>query len=182
MLNKPEPQTGIAITRISYVYVGTKWIATASSIGTDAWTNITNAQGAANGSSATRAGQVLNPTSSQMRCQYESVGLKEELTLEAVELRFHVAQAGTILNNGGLSLDYRLSNAGAWTNLVTYANNQNFIASPVVFDMSAIANTWAKVKLLETRVAVTLGVATSGVTCSVDAVRLHLEASLIDTI
>lgn len=183
MINKPQPQAGVAITRISYDYVGTKWVATASSIGADAWTNIANAQGAANGSSATRSGQVLATTSSEMRCQFESIGLKEQLTLNKVELRFHVAQAGTVLNNGGLALDYRLGNSGAWANLVTYANNQNFIAAPVVFDMTSIVGgSWANAKLLEVRVAVNLGIATSGVTCSVDAVRLHLEASLVDTL
>lgn len=182
MINKPESKPGIAMTRISYTYVGTKWVGTATSIGADAWTNLTNAQGAANGASATRAGQVLSTTSAELRGQFQSIGLKESLNLSKVELRFYVAQAGTLLNNGGLALDYRKGSSGAWTNLITYTDNQNFISSPRVFDMTAIAPTWADAKALEVRVAVTLGIATSGVTCSVDAVDLHLEASLIDTL
>jgi hypothetical protein len=117
-----------------------------------------------------------------MRCQFQSIGLKEQLTLNKVELRFHVAQSGTLLNSGGLSLDYRIGAAGGWTNLIIYADNQDFISAPRVFDMTSVVGTWANAKLLEARVAVNLGIATGGVTCSVDAVRLHLEASLIDTL
>jgi hypothetical protein len=181
-LSKPPSNPGAAITRVEYQYTGEKWVATASDIGTDAWTNLANAQGAADGSSATRAGQTLNATSAEMRCQFDTVSGKGQLTLDKVELSFYVAQSGTILNNGGLSLDYRIGSAGGWTNLVTYVNNQDFLTTPVVFNLTAAAITWANAGDVEVRVGADLVIATGGVTCSVDAVSLDIEASLIDTL
>jgi hypothetical protein len=181
-ISKPPSNPGIAITRVSYEYVGTKWVGTASDIGSDAWSNLSSAEGAADGSSATRAGQTLSTTSSLMRCQFQTISGKDDLTLDKIELKFYVAQAGTLLNNGGLSLDYRVGSVAAWTNLITYTDNQNFLSSPVVFDMTALVGTWANSKIVEVRIGAALPIAGQGITCSVNAADLHLEASLVDTL
>jgi hypothetical protein len=181
-ISKPPANPGLAITQVSYDYVGTKWIDTATDIGSDSWTNLANSEGAADGAAATRSGQTLSTTDAALRGQFQSITDKEELDLDKIELRFYVAQSGTVLNNGGLALEYRIGAVAAWINLVTYVNNQNFLSSPVVFDMTSLVSTWANSKALEIRVLVDLPIATGGVTCSVDAVDLHLEASLIDTL
>lgn len=181
MINLPDNTNGIA--QQQYIeYVGTKWITTATNIGADNFTNVTNAQGANDGTSATRAGQTLSSTDGQIRGQFtiNAGGEKDPLNIDKVELRFHVSQTGTALNNGGLGLDWRIGSSGGWTNLATYTNNQNFISTPDTYDITGSIASWANIRDIEIRVTATLGTATALVTVSADAVRLHVEGSLIE--
>lgn len=162
-------------------YTGTKWTTTATNIGADNWTNVTNAQGANDGSNATRNGQTLGSTDGQIRCQFSinGSGEKDQLTIDLVELRFYVQQTGTTLNNGGLELDWRIGSSGAWTNLATYTNNQNFLTTPDAHDITGTL-TWANIRDIEARVRLNVGAGTTLVQGVCDAVLLHVEASLLE--
>lgn len=179
MNNLPEGIAGFGQQQ-TIDYVGSKFIATATNIGSENWTNVTNAQGENDGANATRAGQVLNATDAQIRGQMDSVGTKDPLNIDRVELRYYVSQTGTALNNGGLELDYRIGSSGAWTNLATYTNDQNFLTTPDAYDITSAITGWNDIRAIEIRVRCNLAIATSTVTCNCDAVLLHLEASLIE--
>ena len=164
----------------TYDYTGTKWIATATNIGSDNWTSVTNAQGANDSSNASRSGQALSTTDAQIRGQMDAVGTKDSLTIDKVELWYYVQQTGTTLNNGGLELDWRIGTTGAWTNLATYTNNQNFLTTPDTHAITGSITDWDDIRAIEVRVRANLGAGTTLVTCNCDAVRLHIEASLVD--
>lgn len=179
MNNLPEKSAGFAIEQF-WDYTGDKYVATASNIGSDNFSNPTNAQGAQDGSSATRSGQALASTSAQLRCVHVAVGNKDELNIDKVELRFYAQQSGTTLGNGGMGFDWRIGSSGGWTNLASYTDNQNFLTTPDTFDVTGSITDWNDIRDIETRVTATLALGTVAVTISVDAVDKHIEASLIE--
>jgi len=168
-----------AITALAYRLTAFNGSNAAVNDGPDNWTNPNNANGLANGTSATRAGQAVASTDANLRLNYVNFGatITGNFTITIVQLDYYVAQAGTALGNGGLILEYRLA-VGAWTTLATYTGNVDFLAVPDSYDITAaVAGSWTSINNLEVRVRAVLGLATNLVTCSVDAVRLGLEAT-----
>ncbi len=179
MINLPEKISGVQMQQ-TWDYVGTKAVATATNIGGDNWTSVTNAQGTPDSSFATRAGQALSSTDGQIRCQMQATGNKDELTIDAVTLRFYVEQTGTVLSNGGLELAWRIGNTGAWTTLATYTGNVDFAPAYDEHDITGSIASWQNIRDVECRVRANLGTGTPLVNCRCDAVELHIEASLLD--
>lgn len=179
MNNLPEKSAGFSIEQ-TWSYTGTKNVATASNLGPDNWTNVTNAQGAPNNVFATRSGQALSSTDASIRCQFQAVGTKDPLTRTKVELRFYVEQSGTSLGNGGLSVEWRIGSSGGWTNLATYTGDVDFAPAFVAFDITGSVATWQNVRDIEARVRANLALGTALVTCRCDAVILHIEANLTE--
>lgn len=150
--------------------------------GPDNWTTPNNATGAPDNADATRAGQALASTDGNLRLNYaDFTGGIETFTISLVQLRYDVIQSGTVLNNGGLHLEYRLA-VGAWTSLAIYTGDVNFDASPDVYDITAaVGGDWTKLNTLEVRVRAVLGVGTALVTCSCDAVEVRVVAQKVVT-
>tara|TARA_R110000850_G_scaffold91270_2_gene193826 strand:+ start:1045 stop:1848 length:804 start_codon:yes stop_codon:yes gene_type:complete len=176
MVIPPQDETGYDIETKVYSYVGTKPIATATNTGTDNWTNVTNAQGNPDGSSATRAGQALNATSAQIRGQHVTVPYNDDVDITLVQLKFYAAQSGTALNNGGLEFAWRANSTAAWTTLVTYTGNVNFLTVSDDHDIVGLT-TWAEVDAIETQVSVVLPALTATVSCSSNATVKYLEGA-----
>jgi hypothetical protein len=174
MVIPPQDEAGFDIVTRVYSYVGTKPIETATNIGADNFTNVTNAQGNPDGSSATRTGQALSTTNAQIRGQHIAVPQNDDVDISLVELRFYASQAGTALNNGGLELAYRANSAASWITLVTYAGNVNFLSSPDVYVISGLT-TWADVNSIETRVSAVLPTLSATVTVNCDSVVKYAE-------
>lgn len=177
-IGNPLAVCGSEIQSISYVGTVKRWVATATNIGADNWNSITDAQGASDSSSATRSGQTLSATDAELRLQFDLIEKKDALNIDGVKLHFYVSQSGTGLNNGGLSLDWRIGSSGPWTTLATYTNNQNFMTTPDTYDISSSISSWADISAVEARVRCNLGGATALVSCAVDAVQLHINTSL----
>jgi hypothetical protein len=179
VLNMVTPsidETGYDIVTKVYSYTGTKPIATATNVGSDDWANIANAQGNPNGSSATRVGQAFATTSAELRGQHASIPYNSDINISLVQLKFYVAQAGTVLNNGGLELAWRSNSSSPWTTLVTYAGDVDFLTTPDIYTLSGLT-TWQDVDTIETKVSVTLPVLTTTLTCSCDAVVKYAEGA-----
>lgn len=144
--------------------------------GPDNWTNPTNAQGAPDGTNATRVGQALAATDANLHLTYPNPsGGIETFTITDVTLTFTTRQSGTVLNNGGLVHEYRLAAAGAWTTLETIANDKAVDSTYNIF--GAVGNSWANVNALEVRVRAVLGTATALVNITCDAVNATITAN-----
>jgi hypothetical protein len=176
MVIPPIDETGFDIETKVYSYVGTKPIETATNIGADNFTNVTNAEGNPDGSSATRAGQALSTTNAQIRGQHVAVPENDDVDIGLVELRFYAAQSGTALNNGGLEFAWRANSAASWTTLVTYAGNVDFLSTPDAYEILGLS-TWSDVNSIETRVSAVLPALSSTVTISSNATIKHVEGS-----
>lgn len=162
-------------------FTGTRTIGSATNIGPDNWTNVTNAQGSPNGSNATRSGQALAATDAQIRGVIDDINTtKDVLTIDQVRLLFYVQQAGTTLNNGGLSLEWRIGSSGGWTNLATYTNNQNFLSTPDAHDITGSISSWGNIRDIEVRVRFQVALGTTLVNAACDAVELVVDASFTE--
>lgn len=181
MNNLPEGIQGFEQQQ-TWDYTGTRYIGTASNIGADNWTNVTNAQGdPASAGNATRSGQLLASTDAQIRGIVNDINTsKDVLNIDLVEIRYYVQQSGTTLNNGGLELDWRLGTSGGWTNLATYTNDQNFLTTPDAHVITGSISSWTNIRDVEVRVRFNVGTATNLVNAACDAVELHVEASLVE--
>jgi hypothetical protein len=167
-------ETGYDIVTKVYSYVGTKPIETATNIGADNFTNVTNAEGNPDGASATRAGQAFSTTNAQIRGQHVTIPQNDDVDISSVELRFYAAQSGTALNNGGLEFAWRANSAAVWTTLVTYAGNVNFLTEPDVYAITGMS-TWTDVNDIETRVSAVLPALTGLVSVSSNATVKYVE-------
>lgn len=177
--SRPQSSTGATIGQITYSGKMTRWVSSATNTGDDDWSNPSSAIGQPDGASATRSGQTLSSTSAALTCTFEDFGNKGVLNIDKVELRFYVSQTGTVLNNGGLSIEWRLAGEASWRTLATYANNQNFVPNPDVYDLTSLVSDWDSVNMIEARVRCELS-ALSGANCSVDAIVVYVEGSLVE--
>ena len=177
MNNLPEKSAGFSIEQ-TWSYSGNKPIATATNIGSDNWSSVTNAQGTNTGTNATVSGQALNATDAQIRGQHVAVGTKDPLNIDLVQLRFFVGQTGTVLGNGGLELAYRIGSSGGWTTLEVFSNN---VTSTVeIYNLTGIVTTWNDIRDLETRVRFNVAAGTPLVNATCDSVQLIIDASLLE--
>ena len=102
----------------------------------------------------------------------------ELFTITQADLNFYCAQSGTLLNNGGLTLEVWFGGVMEASN--TFTNNQDFLTTPLSFDLDSIGfSTWTQVNSVQARILVDLGVATTLVTCSADAVELVIAANRV---
>lgn len=147
--------------------------------GPDNFTNPTNAQGAVSDVAyATRTGQLTAATNANLRGNYQDfTGGIELFTISAVSLSFYALQEGTVLNNGGMHYEYRLT-GGAWTSLQIQTGTVDNVTTPATFDITAaVGGSWALLNALEVRVRAVLAIGTNLVTVSVDAVVVNITAS-----
>lgn len=179
MNNLPEKNAGFQMQQ-TWNYVGTKWVATATNTVGDAWSNPNNALGANDGSSATRSGQALSSTDGTIEFTHDAVGLKDSLTIDKVELIYYHSLSGVVLGNGTLSLQWRIAPSVGWSTLVTHNSSVNFIASGQTFDITGSIADWDDIRNIETRARATMNLGAATVTASIDAVRINIEASLIE--
>jgi hypothetical protein len=145
--------------------------------GPDNWTNPNNATGLRDATEASRAGQLLATTDANLRLTYaDPSGGIETFTISTVELRYDTRQTGTSLNNGGLTHEYRIGGAGAWTTLETFTADVD--NNPKTYDITTvIGGSWTNINDLQVRVRAVLDLATNLVTCFCDSVELRIVAT-----
>lgn len=170
-----SPRVSVAARADVTLFAGA---ATAVNDGPDNFTNPTNAQGVANATEATRAGSPTAAINATLRLTYTNMpSWLTSYTIEFVRLRFHFAQAGVVLGNGGVHVEYRTAAAGAWTTVLSTPNNNDNITSPLDQDITAIiGQDFTKLTDLETRIRATLPLASTA-TVRVDAIELDADFS-----
>jgi hypothetical protein len=177
MVIPPQDETGFDIETKVYEYIGFKPLQTASNIGSDNFTNPTNAEGGVSGQTATRVGQALSTTSAELRGQHVPIPYNNSININSIQLKFYVDQTGTVLNNGGLELAYRINSSSPWQILVTYTGNVNFITSnPDTYTLTGFT-TWQEVDAVETKVSAILTTLTSQVRCRCNAIIKHVKGA-----
>ena len=147
------------------------------------WTTPANADGAANSTLASFAGNAVGARAGGIRMPIAAPTGKTALTITSVKARFWMRQAGTLAGNGTLTVGYR-SSAGVDTTLATYTADLAALTTPVDFDLTAvIGGDWAQfaTKLAALWATCSTAVANTS-TADVDAVALVVSATLTDLI
>lgn len=141
------------------------------------WINPANAQGAANATLASIAGNAAGPRGGTLTFTYATQPARNDLTLDVAQLRFHVRQQATALNNGDLRLEWRPTATAAWTTLETIAGNVDSLAAPRSFSILGGAITdWPHLSAVQARVIFESALGELQ-TADVDAVILHAEGA-----
>lgn len=121
------------------------------------------------------AGSALSAIGGRLDLSYAATAGKTTLTITKVELLFYVRQNGTVANNGNLVTQW--SKGGAPITLQTITADVNNIGTPIVYDITASATTWAEIDSIKTYVS--FSVAQLNVTtANVDAVQRRVTATL----
>ena len=168
------------IVQAKYDLTATRGASTATSVGPNAFTNPTNAQGLANGTLASGAGNALGARTYQLNLAYPAITGKDELTITAAELRFYISQTGTALNNGGMTIGWS-STSRAYAQTNAFPADVNYLTTPLVVPVTGVPLTWAEMASIVARVNhVTAALNTS--TANVDAVHLVVTATRTDTL
>lgn len=181
MQTPPAITSGVRLIQ-TWDYTGTKYAINCSSQGTSSVSNPSNANGAPNGTLANMVGDTLQTRSYELRTNgWDTIGLKDSLTIDKVEVRFWARQTGTVLNNGNMSFRRSFAPGHIPTTLANYTGNVNFLSSPDVHDVtSIIAGDWDNVRNLRLHVNATMPIGGALINVDVDAFELHIEASLIE--
>lgn len=142
------------------------------------WTNIANAEGAADGSVASFAANALGVRGGQLRLIFQNYLSKTELTITDVRVNLFISVAGTTLNNANVRVLLILPSVGNYT-LATITGD---ISGSRSWDVtSIIGGDWGK--LDEAQIAVTASSAVGQLwTSTVDAVTLEVEATRLETV
>ena len=120
---------GLALQEVTFAVTQNGGALSATSTGTDAWPDIANAVGPADGTVATASGSVATRS-------YETVLDVESLddlaadgyTLASAGLRFHVSQSGTVLGNGTLTVGWASENL-PYRASATFTGNVDHLAA-----------------------------------------------------
>lgn len=176
MQTPPLSENGVK-TEYFIDYTGIRYGQQASNQGADNWTNPDNAEDAPDGNSATISGQAVSATNGILRITVFNATGKDDLTIDKVELAFYVAQSGTTLNNGGLTLEWRPKNSGPWTTLATYTDDQDFLTVPAVFDITSGIATWDDIRGAQVRVVFSVAAGTALVNAEAESIEQRIEAS-----
>lgn len=168
------------IVQIKYDLTGTYGAASATNVTVSgsAWASSANAAGLHNGTNATHNG-AASAQDAYLNFAWPSFPNKSDadLVISAVSLNFYFQQAGTILNNGGLTLYWGTTTNQAANTIANFTGNQNSSVTPYSVDLFAAGiTTWTQLATLGARIRGTLA-ALSGATQSVDAVELVVTAS-----
>ena len=144
-----------------------------------AWSNPANATGRANGTVASRSGQVAVVTQSALDLQYPSFVGKGALAISSVRLKLYWRLAGTVLGNGSASAWATVDGGLNWTQLGgTHNNDFDALATPEEFDVtSLIGGVWSKLELLLVEFSLTIPVGQVAQTVSVDAAECLITAA-----
>ena len=170
----------LELVQARYDLTATRGAATATSVGANAFTNPTNAQGLANGTLASGAGNALGARTYQLNLAYPTFTGKDELTILAAELRFYISQTGTALNNGGMTIGWS-STSRTYAQTNAFPADVNHLTTPLVVPVTGVPLTWAEMASIVARVNhVTAALNTS--TANVDAVHLVVTATRTDTL
>lgn len=142
------------------------------------WAATGNAVGmASNASVATFAGNTLAARGGQLDLDYVDFANKQSLTITKVELRFYVAQAGTVLGNGTLQLKW--SKGGAQLLLEAITGNVDNLAAPRVHDITNQITSWNDLNALKSHVSTSTPGGNTH-TASLNAVQVHIQATRTD--
>lgn len=172
--------SSMELVQATWGLVATRGSNAATSTGSNAFTNPTNAQGLANGTLASGAGDALGARSYQLNLAYPAFVNKTELTITAAELQFYISQTGTALNNGGMTIGWS-STSRAYAQTNAFPADVNYLTTPLVVPVTGVPLTWTEMASIVARVNhVTAALNTS--TANVDAVHLVVTASRTDSL
>lgn len=176
---KPQAKAGFKVTE-TFVrlqrYVGAASIVQEAVGGRSDWANPNNATGINNGVNATFAGNALGARGGRLVGSYAASVDKAALTITLVQMRFHVSQSSTVLNNGTLRLGYRI-NGGGDVLLAAITDNQNYIGSSLQFDLtSVVGGSWAALDTLKSFAETNTPLGNTSA-AAVDAFELYVEAN-----
>ncbi len=171
---------GLELVQTRYDLTATRGASTATNAGGNAYSNPTNAQGLANGTLASGAGNALGARSYRLDLAFPTITGKEELTITAAELRFYISQTGTALNNGGMTIGWgSTSRTYAQTN--AFPADVNHLTTPIVVPITGVPLTWAELATVVARVNHVTAVLNTS-TVNIDAVHLVVNATRTDTL
>jgi hypothetical protein len=182
----PLGVTGIGISRIQYDLVhrsgGNASSEENGCTGRQDWTDVAQAEGLADGLTATMQGNALGARDGILVLNYANFTNKSELVISQVLLRFICGQSGTVLNNGNHDHRWR-KNGGAWTVLQIYTGNHQADESVgEIYDITASITGWSDLDGLETGVRQCMDIGENFIIANVDAVEVDITAAKVDTL
>jgi hypothetical protein len=147
--------------------------------GSQDWSNGQNALGVHDGLTAAVIGSLLNgATDAVIDLSYPAMFTKTGLTITEVKLNTWWGYTGNLVLGSTITVLYSVDGTAPSIQLKTLSGNGSHnLATVETFDITAIANTWAKIAALKVRFRYTAAGGNTQSNASVDAVEMTVTAN-----
>jgi hypothetical protein len=180
MLGSPTSGWEVAqtFTNLDATYPANGWSISRPS-GSQDWSNGQNATGLQDAQTAAVIGSLLNgATDAILELTYPTAFQKDELDITSVTLDTYWGYVGNIALASTMTVLYSVDGSAPSIVLSALSGNETHAVGTVeTFDITSVADTWAKISALQLRFRYTAAGGNTQSTGSVDAVEMKVQAN-----